>query len=466
MHYRKLLTLASVLCVGCSATNLKESPAQLSFEKLGSDFTSRGDSLGHENRTVINVSGMGLPVGVGQTVTSPGRANPDLLALPVSATCSRVVVTKYDTDATYDDVKSVSEKIDEIADEAAEIGAEEVKLVLIEIALSKALSVDAQAFSNDISIRSIAGSVGAASVDSAGFTKAKTDALQKKLAAMQKVTTLRRDLRGLLGKKNIIVSRWSGDNSDSGGLSVGSIVSVDGKGSSAESGFVVMAGIRDVSLQLGRDFITRLKVEGKQFKSGRYGDDVETIFGDPYVVTFSRSAQYVKYSRQLDAAAALALKLQLSPEQITTIGGEGLKALLAQQSFQVGYAVSAAIAASNQGGLSTPSREAYEYRFWAREVRSRSLELESKRGQGYGMIYYNRADIIKARDRIGEASAEADECMHVVPKSGAVVDSGIERLGDEFCLPIKEGNWSDKTWRSWRPDINHCINLGENILSR
>lgn len=458
--------LATTLLSGCSFWSGKEHPIQLSFEELGADYDARGDAQGHENRTSVNITGLSLPISAGQTVTSPGGELPDLLALPISAQCSKMIVTKFDTDAAYSDVVGIKSALDGVAEQAIEVSVADVKLTLVSIGLSKVKGKSAQEIAADLQLSSIAKNVGAKSVDEAGLLAAQSDALSSKLAAQDKVKTALAELKRLGGKKNIVVARWSGSTQTDGGLGVGSIVSADSKTSSKQTGYVVLAGIRDTSIRLGKDFVTRVQVEKDQYKDNKDSNDIETMFGDPYIVLFTRAAKYVAYSEQVDMSVALAAKLRLSPEQLTAIGGDGVLDLLRQQEISVGYAIASALAAANQGSLSEPRREEYEYRFWAREVRSKAIEEEQKRLQGYSIIYHNRATIMQARNRISASSSEANECMHVVPKAGAIASVGIERLGTEFCLPERSEDWSKKKWLSWKPNANRCIDLKEDVLAR
>ncbi|SSB97410.1 hypothetical protein SAMN04488697_10838 [Pseudomonas sp. 43mfcvi1.1] len=471
--------IVATILNGCSFWSAKEHPIQLSFEDLGADYESRGDAQGHENRTSVNITGLSLPISAGQTVTSPGGELPDLLALPISAQCSKMVVTKFNTDAVYSDVVGIKAALDGLAEQAVEVSVADVKLTLASIGLSKVKGKTAQEAGADLQLSSIAKSIGAKSVDEAGLTAAQSDAFMAKLAAQDKVKTSLAELRKLGGKKNIVVARWSGATQTEGGVGVGSIISADSKTSSKQTGYVILAGIRDTSIRLGKDFVTRVQVEKKQYEDNKDSNDIETMFGDPYIVLFTRAAKYVAYSEQVDMSVALAAKLRLSPEQLTAIGGAGVLDLLKQQELSLGYAIASALAAANQGSLSEPSREEYEYRFWAREVRSKAIEEEQKRLQGYSIIYHNRATIIQARNRIDASSTAANECMHVVPKAGAIADVGIEKLGTEFCLPDRADipaptaadpthtvKWSKVDWSLWRPRGNRCIDLAEDILKR
>jgi hypothetical protein len=457
--------LVTALC-GCATVNEQKNPIRFSLETLGSDYASRGDTQGNQNRTAVNITGLSLPISAGETVTTPGGDLPDLLAIPISADCSKYTVTKFDTDAEYSDVLSLKSNFDELTEQALDVSVADIKLLLISIGLDRAKGKTAQEVSGDANLTMIEKMVGAASPDNDGFSAAQAAILAEKVSAQQQMRSLLKEIRGLGSKKNIVVARWAGSQNAGGGLSVGSIISGDASSSTKQSGYVILAGIRDTSLLLGKDFTTRLKVEKKQFESGKSPNDIETLWGDPYIVLFTRAAKYVVYSEQVDLSAALSAKLQLSPDQLKAIAGGGVMALLKQQELTLNYTFGIALAAANQGGLSEPKREEYEYRFWAREVRSKAIEEEQKRLQGYSIVYHNRANVIRARNAIRDSVATVDECMHVVPKNGSLESVGAENLGTEFCLPDKQLSDPDHSdWTRWKPKASRCIDLGRDILA-
>lgn len=461
-----MVVIFSFASIGCAAMREQQNPLRFSFESLGADYESRIDGQGYDNRTSVNITGLSLPVSAGQSVTSPGGDLPDLLAIPVASQCSKYVVTKYDTDATYADVLSMKASLDAILEQSLLVSVSEIKVALAAIALERTKKVSPKEATDDEQLSAIAKTLGVSALDETSISTAKTTALAQKMNAQQQVNSSLAKVRGLSSKKNLFVVRWTGTTQASGGGAAGSIFSADANKGSKQVGFAVIAGIRDSSVMLGKDFITRVSVEKKQFEKGVAGKDIETVFGDPYVVLFTRAAKHIAYSEQIDLQAAMSAKINIKPEQLHALGGTGLLEVLKQQEVSLGLMVGAALAASNSGGLTEPQRELYEYRFWAREVRGKTIESELRRQQGYAIVYHNRSTVMQARKAIPSDASGFNDCMHVVPRDGSVATGGVETSGATYCLPLQSKDWSKKTWEEWEPDTKRCIDLRENLLAR
>lgn len=142
-----------LLAAGCATGNRSVNSAiQLSFEELGSDAANRSGDYNY--RTAVNITGVSLPYSVGSMVSNPGGSMPDLLALPQSYGCSKIVETVYpyrDDDGDGEgndalgaqDVSGVSIQIDAAASALAAQAAARLRLTILAGAARRAEEIRA-----------------------------------------------------------------------------------------------------------------------------------------------------------------------------------------------------------------------------------------------------------------------------------------------------------------------------------
>lgn len=464
-----LLMVLSGMLSACDSLPRKDSAGiQVSFEQLGVESATRSAAQGLDVRTAFSVTGLNLPTVVGQNVMSPGQDQPDLMAIPIAGMCSKIVVTSYETEATMADVAKIKSQLDTIQRQAIKVLSLQMRKQFAEMGVG--LSQSGGSKEQLDTLTKVLGVAGKSATDFQAAQQEISSALDNENGALQ--TTLL-NVKEAASKSGVMVARWSSGKQDDTKLAIGSLVGAEKSSSKATTGYVVLAGIRDASLQIGMDFITRLAVEYAD-ASGQI--DVENIFDSPYIETFSRSVKHIAYSEQLDASAAFSMALKVTPQDIESLlGSGGYKLLLMQQQFTLDAINAAVLSVSNQGMFSKAKTEAYPYMFWPRPVRAKAQDLERIRrngtdGVGWKDIYSNRATLmsLKSRfDRYGKtvvSNAKAiNDCSYWVPKSGAYETRTPTDLGNEFCVPTDE-SVSNPKWRSWVP-TKRCMDFSTDMLS-
>lgn len=460
-----LLMVLSGMLSACNSLPHKDSDGiQLSFEQLGAGTATRNTDQGLDVRTALSVTGLNLPTVVGQNVMSPGKDNPDLMAIPTAGMCSRIVVTSYDTKAGLADVMKIKNQLDAIQQQTIKVLSLQARKQLADIGVGSF-----QNGSSNEQLNTISRVLGVAGNSAADFQTAQatiSSALDKETSALQSALA---DIKTAASQSGVMVARWSSSKQDDTKFAIGTVVDTGNSEKRSTAGYVVIAGIRDASLQIGMDFITRLAVE----KTDLYGDvDVENIFDSPYIETFSRSVKHIAYSEQMDVATAFSMSLKLTPKDIESLlGSAGYKILLMQQQFTLDYINAAVSSASNQGVFSEARTEAYPFTFWPRPARAKAQDLERARrngtdGIGWKDIYSNRVTLIELKSRFERYSKNAvgnaqgiNDCSYVVPKSGAYNSVAYPEMGTTFCWPKSSHNH----WRSWAPS-NQCMDFSKDSL--
>ena len=442
------------LLMGCASNSKYDSPIRFSLEELGSSISDRNGAQNIGYRTSINISGISIPQVTGQIITVPGDNLPDLLASPVSTTCSKIIETKYVSDATYSDVNTIAAVIDELNIIYLKKTVNQIKKIAIASASETA----------DNKLRSLALNI--LDVEQADETElAKISVLldleYKKLAAEEQ--TKFEELTRLNNKKNVIVTNWEKVIKANGGLTLGTIFTGTKKLEEKRNGFLIMADMRTSTLVSGDDLAIRI---GRDKKSGRTGSD--SIFSDTYITIFSLGAKHIAYSEAIDASDYLGTSLNITSDQLKLLLKKDVKAFFDQQSISLSAAIARALRAANRGVITNPTRKVYEYRFWGDTVMSQANLAELKRMDSYTSIYSNRGSIdeITLNSHANERSTRLSSCMHVIPKNQPSVDfTNQGNVGYEFCLP-KGWNESSKlesigkaSAGSWAPDNNACIDL-------
>lgn len=465
-----LLMVISGMLSACDSLPRKDSAGiQVSFEQLGVESATRSTVQGLDVRTAFSVTGLSLPTVVGQNVMSPGQDRPDLMAIPIAGMCSKIVVTSYETDAEMTDVSNIKNQLDAIQQQAIKVLDLQMRKQFAEMAVG--LSQSGGGKEQLDTLIKVLGVAGSSAADFQAAQQTITSALDSETRALQ---TILSNVKTAASKSGVMVARWSSAKQDDTKFAIGSLLGAEKSGSKATAGYVVIAGIRDASLQIGTDFITRLAVE---YADAAEAIDVENIFDSPYIEIFSRSAKYIAYSEQLDASAAFNMALKVTPQDIESLLGSGsYKLLLKQQQFTLDSINAAVLSVSNQGMFSKAKTEVYPYVFWPRPARAKAQDLERIRrngndGKGWKDVYSNRATLMSLKSRFArygknvvEKAKEINDCSYWVPQTGPYETKTPADLGNEFCVPTRDSvDNNPKDWRLWMP-TERCMNFSKDML--
>ncbi len=423
------LALLAAACAGGGRS--ADRAIQLSFEQLGSDAASRrGD---YNYRTAVNVTGVSLPYSVGSMVSNPGAAMPELLALPQSYGCSKIVDTIYpyrdgDPDLGAAAVAGVSSEIDAAAAALAVQTAARLRLAILAAASRRADEIreresDAEKAAAAIEAdEAIAAARRSLRMD--GFSPeqvaAARNALEGQLAAahdQQAEATAR--LRALRAHPNLMVFRWSAEETRRAGIQLGSIFGGRSERGQARTGYVVLAHVRTAALSPGADMVWATELARQR------PDWIERTFGDRYVTTFTLAARHVAFSEDRNWSALLSAGLNLNASELALLLGGDVQELLSSQSLQLEAALAAIVSASSQGSIAAPERRLWDFRMTSSEARQYSAYLESRRNNGYSVVYSTRMTIEEVAAGDGRRrvrpeflrSERVHRCVHAVVPS-------------------------------------------------
>ncbi|MBK7900722.1 MAG: hypothetical protein KA603_01135 [Azonexus sp.] len=143
-----------------------------------------------------------------------------------------------------------------------------------------------------------------------------------------------------VGSGNILVTRWEVSGATGGGATVGPIVSAGGSGSNTRTGFLVLAGMRSVSLHVGEDFFDMVRELDK---------DLIDFLARVGVTTYTLQARHTAHAQELDAVQELSLRLNLTPDQLRK-----LSQAFKDAAFSLDYYRRFSRSLGNRGVLSAP----------------------------------------------------------------------------------------------------------------
>lgn len=437
----------ALLATGCATGNRSVNSAiQLSFEQLGSDAASRSGDYNY--RTAVNITGVSLPYSVGSMVSNPGGSLPELLALPQSYGCSKIVETVYpyrngNPTQGAADVAGISAQIDAASAALAAQAAARLRLTILAGAVRRAEEIrsgEADAAKATTAIdadpvitgarRSLSMSM-AAEAFSTDNIKAKRDQLEAQLATAQDAqSAATAALRELRSHPNLMVFRWTAEESRRAGLQLGSILGLRSERGQSRTGYVVLADVRTAALSPGADMVWATEL------ARQHPDWIERTFGDRYVTTFTLAARHVAFAEDRNWSALLNANLSLSPAQLSLLVGGDVQELITSQSLQLEAALATIISSSSQGSISAPQRTFYNFRMTSSEARQYSSYLESQRNNGYSIIYSTRTTIEEAANgdssrrpsRDFLSSERVHRCIHSV-LSGPFAPIFVQSVG-------------------------------------
>ena len=125
--------------------------------------------------------------------------------------------------------------------------------------------------------------------------------------AKGKLDAANETLNTLSGASNVIVTRWTKGKKSGGSLGIGSFAGAGGSSQATESGILILAGIRTISLHAGEDFVDMLK--DSDDSNGLLKKDYFSKIG---IVTYVLQAKALCSISEFDAERALQIHLNLS----------------------------------------------------------------------------------------------------------------------------------------------------------
>ncbi|HYD88694.1 MAG TPA: hypothetical protein VEA80_14565 [Vitreimonas sp.] len=418
-----VLTAGAVVACASSERSV-DGVIQLGIERLGSDAASRSGA--HNFRTAVNVTGVSLPYSVGSIVTNPGGTLPELLAVPQSYGCSKIIETIYDSSASANDVSGVSRAIDLAASALAMESAVNIRLAILDAADGRAREIRANeedatkaplAVEENAAITAAREALGMADFTPDAVLAKRTELQAELAAARQRQEAATIELQRLRAIPNLMIFRWSGSEARRAGFSLGEIFGLNSQDGQDRSGYIVLAGVRTAALSPGADFAWATEF------AREHPDYIERAFGDRYVTTFTLAARHVAFAEDRNWAEVLRAELNLTPAELNLLVGGDVGRLLSRQSARLEAAFTEILAASSQGLISAPRRTVYEFRMTGVEARQYSAAAEYARNNQYSTIYSTRSTIEDAANATSGASRPTAEyirsplvwrCMHAV----------------------------------------------------
>jgi hypothetical protein len=450
---------------GCGSA--PRNPLSFSIEQLGAEAATRNDeSLGY--RSSVSVTGITQPISSGNLLSVPGRGLPDVLSVPITTTCSRVLETVYDSTATDSDVRDLAVAIEKLRTALINKAIAESRLQLISIAKSSYKKLKASNIepNDDQAMKSIAASLGITQVDDAALLAAE-QAVNKDISSEKQNSDTSADLVSKISSKtNVFIFRWALDSGKSASTGIGSLFSSALSSSDSRNGYLVAASLRSSSIEYGDDLTVKLNRD-KQF--GISGADA--VLKNTYIVNFTIGAKHHYFSEDRDISGAISAALKASPEDLNKIFGAGVSSLLKAQALAIDLTLKNSLAASARGLASAPKRSAYPFRLWGDWAFSAAAEAERKRSNGYTVFYSTRTNLNSySGDRlVAIGSAAQFQCMQNVPFQGSVNSTSITAVGYKFCAPL---GWDSDEGRvklskiyagDWKPDPKSCIEFDKEI---
>ncbi|MBC7770684.1 MAG: hypothetical protein H7124_18020 [Phycisphaerales bacterium] len=425
---RAAIVLASIIAA-CSPTRTDRA-ITIGFEELGSEATNRSGSYNY--RTAVNVTGVSLPYSVGAMASNPGPDLPELLALPQSYGCSKIVETIYPFSGTAADVGTVGRAIDRAAAALAAQTAVQLRLQILDGAVRRADQIRAAESDADQAATQIQSdrAISAARRALGGMADFTTETVQAKHAelngALAQANTAQgeatNELRTARTQPNLLVFRWSAQESQEAGLQLGQILGLSSRRGQERTGYVVLAGVRTAAFSPGADMVWATEL------ARQVPEMVDRTFGERLVTTFTLGAQHVAFSEDRNWSTLLRADLNLSASEMALLVGGDVGRLLSSQSLQLEAALSAIVGASSQGAITTPQRTLYDFRMTGPDARQYSAWQESQRNGGYSIIYSTRTTIEDAAratngrsHRVSRrflASDQVYRCVHSIQAIG------------------------------------------------
>lgn len=461
--YLAIFLVSSLAICGCSSTG----PMSFSIEQLGAEAATRNDeNLGY--RSSVSITGISQPIASGSLLSVPGRGLPDVLSVPITTTCSRILETVYDSTATESDVRDLAVAIEQLRTALTNKAIAESKLQIISIARNtyKRVKDGDKSSSDDQALKSLSTALGITQIDDSTLNAAEQAANQEISIEKQKSDTSSDLVSKITSKSNVFIFRWARDSSRNTSTGIGSLFSSATSNAETRNGYLVAASLRSSSIEYGDDLVVKL-YRDKQFdKSG-----ADAVLKNTYIVNFTVGAKHHYFSEDRDLSSAISSALKLSPEDLNKVFGPGFTSLLQAQTISIDLALKNSMAGSARGLASKPIRKSYPFRLWGDWAYSAAAEAERKRNNGYTVLYSTRTNINSYNtEKIVEIGSTAQfQCMQSIPSQGSVNSTSIAAVGYKFCAPVGWNSYEGRTRLGtlsagdWAPDQSSCIEFDKEI---
>lgn len=335
-----IASLAGVLSA-CSTP----SPMSFSLEQLGTEISKReGSNDDFHYFTSITVHGLSTPQIVGRLITVPGKNLPDLLATPISADAkTSVIVQTFDGPKNFNFSTYLS-TMDKLVSIYADISALESKQLLLQTGVAYASDAKNKPANADSVANQISSTLSmpgfAASDISTKQQQLQTEITQKYKDAKTEET----NLQAQGNQQNVWVWRWDSDNQTSTGGAIGSMGSASATSKNKRSGYMIVSGLRIVTLQPGNDFKTVINSLGQGLRNANFEGGKNETDG-VYLVTQQLATEQLAFRDEADIEKALAAGADLKIADL----GSGFAASLAQQQLRIEYTLRRALLAGTRG---------------------------------------------------------------------------------------------------------------------
>lgn len=456
---RLLPVIIAANLAGCATPAM-----HFALENLGAETTNRTGSDDIAFRTTVTMHGLGTPSSVGAFITVPSRKLPDLLATPITTGCSRIIeqnfeVDGYDTTEPTPDTRAknaltaLADALDTLIIASARRAQADLQIGLVDLGKSHIGSVtDAPTKTQIATLLNLKKDYSQGSLDALLLPlKVQRDEADKEVgSALETINGLQ--------SRNVLLLNWT--EIEEGGLAAafGEFVSSTAKQRKQRDGYLLVAGLRITTLQMGDDFAVWLKRE-REF--GRTGSDM--LFGQTHLVTQQIAARHLLFREEASMERALAASLALSYTQLDAPIAE----LLREQQLRATAALANSLHASSRGRTQRTGMKIWPYRFWGDTAQAAASHAELKRGKDFSSFYQVRADLATLAGKAKTSSDGGVRCMHMIPEKtdGVRAYDAATRPTTRFCLPLGWKNGSlasfDPNPETWKPDNGYCVDFSK-----
>ena len=406
-------SLSAAGLIGC-ASGL--SPVAITLTDLGTASRTEHSMTGLRVMRAVSVTGLGPNEVVGSISVDPDPPNavvdfpspfaskdyPDSLGLRLSPTCSRLAETTFLGAVTLDDVTTLRDG----AQEVAELVTRKVRVGVERVALSEGAAILAkpldEARKTEI-LKSLQVAFPNLALTDASKVSEVLGGVETEFAAIQH--ELKKKLTALKiaqQKPGIVVTRWSQEKSRSGTLdAVGA--GAQGSKNRVQEGFLVLGSPRVTTLILGSDLVARVeRTNPNQTNCGPNADckvEIKNLMRPTrtYTTYYQLSAQHLAWGDDRSGASRLAIQADIGTI-LTTLdplikAGSGLSAILRDFQLKAAVEISRVYDFGNSGLTSGAKTTIFPFRFSDHDNYIKSLLAEQARAGSYRPIYSARATL-------------------------------------------------------------------------
>ena len=319
--------LAAILA-GCGTTG---TPTSFSIERLAMEDTSReGDFEGVHYRSTVAIHGLGTPKNVGSLVTVPKQKTgisvlgnqksfPDFLSVPVRADGpSRILIQEFKVSDSFK-MTDYLNSMDKLIVLYSELSVLEGKRLLLQTGMAYAEDLPSnQRIANaDTLTPQLRSALGMQKFSAADIDTKRVELANQAEAKLKEIQEPEAQLGKLSEHENVWVWRWSAEQQDNASGTLGAVGSASASSQQAQNGYLIVAGMRITTLEVGNDIATLLDPKNYNGK-----------FGNRYLVTQQFSAAELAFREEVDFEKAFAMEASL---KLTDLGSQFRTDLQAQQ---------------------------------------------------------------------------------------------------------------------------------------